>query len=64
MGSREGLAYCYWNWGLLAREQSDRKIEREKLERALAFFTELKMLRQMGAVQKNLDETDGNGPDN
>ena len=31
LGNRSGLAYCYWYWGLLAREQRDRKTEREKL---------------------------------
>ena len=25
------LAYCYWQWVLLAREQRDRNTEREKL---------------------------------
>ena len=31
LGNRSGLASCYWNWGLLAREQRDHKTEREKL---------------------------------
>ena len=38
LGDRRGLAYCYWNWGLLAREQRDRKTEREKLAAALVYF--------------------------
>ena len=38
---RHGLAYCYWAWGFLAREQSDRNTEREKLAAALVIFTEL-----------------------
>jgi hypothetical protein len=41
--NRGGLAYCYWNWGLLAREQRDRKTEREKLAAAVDIFTELNM---------------------
>ena len=49
------------NWGLLARAQGDRKTEKEKLERALAIFTELKMPRQRDAVQKELDESRGLG---
>jgi hypothetical protein len=35
---------------LLAREQHDGKIEREKLERALALFTEPKMPGEIKAV--------------
>ena len=31
LGNLSGLAHCYWNWGLLAREQRDR---REKLTQA------------------------------
>jgi hypothetical protein len=58
------LARCYWSWGLLAREQGDRQTEREKLERALAIFAELKMPREIKAVQKSLDETNGNSPGN
>jgi hypothetical protein len=61
-GNRDGLAYCYWNWGLLAREHDDSKTEREKLERALALFTELKMPGEIKAVQESLDETNGNPP--
>ena len=38
----------------LARAQRDRKTEREKLEQALAIFTELKMPRERDAVQKEL----------
>jgi hypothetical protein len=30
-GHKDGLGYCYLNSGLLAREQHDRKTEREKL---------------------------------
>jgi hypothetical protein len=38
LGKRSSLAYCYCNWGLLAREQRDRKVEREKLAAALEYF--------------------------
>jgi hypothetical protein len=44
--------------GALARAQGDRKTEREKLERALAIFTELKMPRERNAVQKELENVD------
>lgn len=37
LGNKDGLAYRYWNWGLLAREQRDRNTEREKLTAALKF---------------------------
>jgi hypothetical protein len=29
LGSRRDLAYCYFNWGLLARKQRDRKAARK-----------------------------------
>ena len=29
LGDRSRLAYCYWIWGLLAREQRYRKTEQE-----------------------------------
>jgi hypothetical protein len=44
LGNRRSLGYCYWQWGLLAREQRDRT-EREKLAAALVIFTDLKMPR-------------------
>ena len=34
LGNRSSLAYCYANWGLLARKQRDRNTEREKLAAA------------------------------
>ena len=62
LDNRNSLAYCYWNWGLVAREQHDSKTEREKLERALILFTELKMAGEIKAVQSSLDETNSNSP--
>jgi hypothetical protein len=56
LGNKSGFGYCCWNWGLLARAQGDRKIEKEKLEQALAIFTELRMLRHRDAVQKELEK--------
>jgi hypothetical protein len=55
LGTRRDLAYCYWQWGLLARQQRDRKTEREKLAAALEIFTELNMARE--AVRAELDKT-------
>jgi len=57
-GLKRDLGYCYWNWGLLARAQGDGKTEREKLEQALALFTELKMPRERDAVQAELKKVD------
>jgi hypothetical protein len=62
MDDRNSLAYCYWNWGLLVREQHDSKTEREKLKRALALLTELKMPREIEFVQERLDETNSKSP--
>jgi tetratricopeptide (TPR) repeat protein len=57
LGSRIGLAYCYWSWGLLAREQHGRDTEREKLTAALDIFTELNMPRERDAVRAELEKT-------
>jgi tetratricopeptide (TPR) repeat protein len=51
MGDKSSPAYCYFAWGLLAREQRDRKTEREKLAAALDIFTELNMPRERDAVR-------------
>jgi tetratricopeptide (TPR) repeat protein len=59
LGTRRDLAYCYWQWGLLAREQHDRDTEREKLAAALDIFTELKMPRERDAVRAELEKTTG-----
>jgi hypothetical protein len=57
LGNRSSLAYCYWNWGLLAREQQDGKMEREKLAAALDIFTELNMPLQRDEVRAELEKT-------
>jgi hypothetical protein len=56
LGIRRDLGYCYWNWRLLAREQRDRKTEREKLATALDIFTELNMPRERDAVRAELEK--------
>jgi tetratricopeptide (TPR) repeat protein len=57
LGNRSSLARCYWSWGLLAREQRDRKTEREKLAAALDIFTELNMPRERDEVRAELEKT-------
>jgi len=52
------FGYSYWSWGLLMRAQSDKRTEKHKLEQALALFTELKMPRERGWVQAELDKMD------
>ena len=59
LGDKRGLGYCCWNWGLLARAQGDRKTEKEKLEQALAIFTELKLPHERDEVQAELDKLGG-----
>jgi hypothetical protein len=56
LGNKGSLAYCYWNLGLLAREQRDRKAEREKLAAALEIFTELNMPRERDAVRAEMEK--------
>ena len=60
LGDRSGLAHCYWYWGLLAREQRDRKTEREKLAASLDLFSELDMARERDAVRAELEKTTDN----
>ena len=57
LDNRSGLAYCYWHWGLLAREQRDRNTEREKLAASLDIFTELNMPRERDEVRVELEKT-------
>jgi hypothetical protein len=57
LGNRMHLAYCYWNWGLLAREQRDPKTERGKLAAALDIFTQLSMPRERDSVRAELEKT-------
>ena len=59
LGLKSGLAYSYWQWGLTARAQGDKKTEKEKLEQALAIFTELKMPIERDAVQAELGKLGG-----
>ena len=61
LGNRSGLAYCYWYWGLLAREQRDRKTEREKLAASLDIFIELNMPRERDEVRAELETKTGAG---
>ncbi|MGA8659412.1 MAG: hypothetical protein WB586_25085 [Chthoniobacterales bacterium] len=60
-GNRSSLAYCYWAWGLLAREQRDRKTEREKPAAALDIFTKLNMPRERDEVRAKMEKTTGAG---
>jgi len=50
------LGHCSWSWGLLANHQGDRQTERQKLEQALAIFTDLKMPRERDAVHAELNK--------
>ena len=56
LGLRSSLAYCYWSWGLLAREQENQLEEGEKLQAAYTIFDELNMQRERQAVKDELDE--------
>jgi hypothetical protein len=59
LGNRSGLGYCYWAWGLLAREQRDSTMDTEKLAAALEIFTELNMPREREAVRAELKKMTG-----
>jgi hypothetical protein len=55
LGLKSDLGVTYWQWAWLARAQGDRKTGKEKLEQALAIFTELRMPRERHAVQAELE---------
>ena len=57
LGHKGSLANCYWSWGLTARAQGDFQTAREKLEQALALYTELGMPQEIKAVQVALYKT-------
>jgi tetratricopeptide (TPR) repeat protein len=59
LGNKSGLGHCYWYWGLLARAQGDRETEKQKLEAALALFSELKMPRERDAVRAQSNRLTG-----
>jgi tetratricopeptide (TPR) repeat protein len=59
LGYRRDLAYCYWQWGLLARKQRDRKTERERLAAAVDIFSELNMPLERDKVRAELGKTTG-----
>jgi hypothetical protein len=50
LGNKASLAYCYWQWGLLAQTQADPVTSKEKLHAALTIFNELNMPRERDAV--------------
>ena len=54
LGNKTGLAYCYWNWGLLERTLGNSAAEQTKLAAALALFRELGMPRERDAVEAEL----------
>jgi tetratricopeptide (TPR) repeat protein len=57
LGNKSSLGYCYWQWAWLARAEGDHATEKQKLQQALALFTELNMPRERDAVQSELDKT-------
>jgi hypothetical protein len=60
VGLKSALGYCYWNWGLVARDHKDSDSEREKLERALQIFPELKMPKEQASLQNELNDMRNN----
>jgi tetratricopeptide (TPR) repeat protein len=54
LGLRRDLAYCYYYWGVVAQAMDDKPTEKQKLELALAMFTELKMPREAEGVRMSI----------
>jgi tetratricopeptide (TPR) repeat protein len=55
LGLKSSLGYCYWGWGLLAREMGDMVTFKEKLNIAVQIFDKLKMKKQLQEVQQELN---------
>jgi tetratricopeptide (TPR) repeat protein len=53
---KRDLGYCYWQWGLVAQAQGDRRTAKAKFQAALEIFTALKMPRERDGVQADLDK--------
>jgi tetratricopeptide (TPR) repeat protein len=62
LGVKRDLAYTFWQWASLARVQGDRTTEKQKLQQALALFTELNMPRERDAVQVALNQLNSAEP--
>jgi tetratricopeptide (TPR) repeat protein len=56
LGNKSSLAYCYWHWGVLAREMNNHEAAQGKFQAALGIFTELKMPSERDAVQAELND--------
>jgi tetratricopeptide (TPR) repeat protein len=59
LGNKKSLGFCYWAWGLVLRERGNMGEASEKLQAALAIFTELKMPKEREAVMKELERLQG-----
>ncbi len=59
LGNKSSLGYCYWQWGLLAKKMDDVGEAKEKVEAALALFTDLMMPRERDALKKELEYLSG-----
>ncbi len=55
LGNKMGLGICYGNWGQLSRELGNMDEAREKLNTALALFTDLNMPQERDVVKKELE---------
>ena len=62
LGNKSSLARWYWHIGYLAGLQGDHATEKQKLQQALALFTELGMPRERDDVQAALDQLNSTEP--
>jgi len=56
LGNKDNLGGCYRIWADLDAARGDRAAQKEKLQQALALFTELKMPRERDKVRAELDQ--------
>ena len=56
LGLKASLGHCCWNCGLLARELKDLDTEKDRLQKALEIFSDLKMEKEQKSLQNELSE--------
>jgi tetratricopeptide (TPR) repeat protein len=56
LGNKSNLGSCYWIWADIEAAQGNRLGQKQKLQQALALFTELNMPRERDSVQAALDQ--------
>ncbi|HEY4930967.1 MAG TPA: hypothetical protein VII23_05305 [Terriglobales bacterium] len=62
LGLKRDLGYCYGQWSNLEAARYHRVAQKQKLQQALALFTELNMPRERDRAQSELDQLNSAEP--